>query len=192
MSGGAAADTALPAELDPRRLACRAALLGALLVVVGLVVVLAPGLDSLRESFSRAAPAWLAVAVALEALSGVSYILMFRPVFCRRMTWRRSWQIGWSELAMGSIVPASGAGGLALGAWVLKQGGMDTDRIARRSVAFFLIKSSVNFVAVALLGALLATGLLGTDLPLWLTALPAALAVVLMVLVVLVPRLGLA
>ena len=29
---------------------------------------------------------------------------------------------------------------------------MPAERIARRSVAFFLIKSSVNFVAVAVLG----------------------------------------
>ena len=54
--------------------------------------------------------------------------------------------------ASGSIVPASGAGGLALGAWILRRGGMPAERIARRSVAFFLIKSSVNFVAVAVLG----------------------------------------
>ena len=77
-----------------------------------------------------------------------------------------------SELAMGSLVPASGAGGLALGAWVLHRGGMDGDRIARRSVAFFLIKSGVNFVAVALIGTALAVGLLGPDLSLWLTAFP--------------------
>ena len=35
---------------------------------------------------------------------------------------------------------------------------MPADRIARRSVAFFLIKSSVNFVAVAVLGAVMALG----------------------------------
>ena len=80
---------------------------------------------------------------------------MFAPIFCRGLSWRRSWQIGGSELAMGSLVPASGAGGLALGAWVLHEGGMDADRIARRSVAFFLIKSSVNFVAVAIIGLLM-------------------------------------
>ena len=80
---------------------------------------------------------------------------MFAPIFCRGLSWRRSWQIGGSELAMGSLVPASGASGLALGAWVLHEGGMDADRIARRSVAFFLIKSSVNFVAVAIIGLLM-------------------------------------
>jgi len=87
-------------------------------------------------------------------------------------------------------VPASGAGGLALGAWILHRGGMSTERIARRSVAFFLIKSSVNFVAVAVLGTLMAAGLVGPDLSLLLTALPAALSVALIALVVAIPRLG--
>ncbi|MGA8926831.1 MAG: flippase-like domain-containing protein, partial [Solirubrobacterales bacterium] len=63
-------------------------------------------------------------------------------------------------------------------------------RIARRSVAFFLIKSGVNFVAVAVLGAALAVGLLGPDLSLWLTALPAFLAALTIVAAAVVPRLG--
>ena len=67
---------------------------------------------------------------------------------------------------------------------------MPADRIARRSVAFFLIKSSVNFVAVAVLGALLAVGLFGPDLSLWLTALPAALAALVIAFVLLLPRLA--
>src|SRR4051812_49484423 len=77
---------------------------------------------------------------------------MFRPIFCSHMPWRASWEISWSELAVGSLLPASGAGGLALGAWILRQGGMPVEQIARRSVGFFLIKSSVNFAAVALIG----------------------------------------
>ena len=93
----------------------------------------------------------------------MSYVLMFRPIFCPRMPWRTSWEISWSSLGMGSIVPASGAAGLALGAWILHEGGMDADHIARRSVAFFLIKSMVNFVAVAVLGTLMALGILGPD-----------------------------
>ena len=115
---------------------------------------------------------------------------MFGPIFCTGLSWRRSWQIGGSELAMGSLIPASGAGGLALGAWVLHRGGMDGRRIARRSVAFFLIKSGVNFLAVALLGATMALGLFGPDLSLWLTAFPAAMASLALCVVVAVPRLG--
>jgi uncharacterized protein (TIRG00374 family) len=115
---------------------------------------------------------------------------MFRPIFCQNMPWRTSWEIGLAELGAGSIVPASGAGGLALGAWILREGGMPARRIASRSVAFFLIKSSVNFIAVALLGTVMAVGLLGPDLSLWLTAVPALGALLVIAVVLLVPRLG--
>jgi uncharacterized membrane protein YbhN (UPF0104 family) len=180
----------LPPELEPRRLRRRLLQVLALLAVIVLVALLAPGLGEVRQRLEGAAAGWLAVAVAFEALSCWSYVLMFRRVFCPRMSWRTSAQIGWSELAAGSLVPASGAGGLALGAWILHRGGMPADRIARRSVAFFLIKSSVNFVAVAVLGAAMAVGLFGPDLSLLLTALPAALSIVVIALVLAIPRLG--
>jgi uncharacterized protein (TIRG00374 family) len=181
----------MPNELEPRRLARRTAQIVAVLAVVGLILVLAPGLGSVRELLTEARPEWVALAVAFEALSCVSYVLMFRPVFCQRMPWRTSWEIGLSELGVGSIVPASGAGGLALGAWILREGGMAPERIARRSVAFFLIKSSVNFIAVAVLGTLLAVGLLGPDLSPWLTVVPAAGALLVIGAVLLIPRFGL-
>jgi uncharacterized membrane protein YbhN (UPF0104 family) len=180
----------LPQELSTRRLARRALTVVALLVVVGLVAALAPGLEEVRDRFAAARPGWLLLAVALEFLSGVSYVAMFRPVFCPAMSWRTSWEIAWSELAVGSLVPASGAGGLALGAWILAQGGMPGDKIARRSVAFFLVKSSVNFVAVAVIGTLMALGLAGPHRSLLLTALPAALSVLTIAAVVGLSRLG--
>ena len=68
-----------------------------------------------------------------------------------------------SELGVGAIVPASGAAGLALGAWVLHEGGLAGEQIARRSVAFFLIKRSVNFLVVAVVGTLAAVGLAPTS-----------------------------
>jgi uncharacterized membrane protein YbhN (UPF0104 family) len=180
----------LPREFQPKSLRHRA--LQALIAVAVLVaiVIFAPGLGEVRDRLADAAPGWLALAAALEGLSFASYLVMFGPVFCTGLGWRRSWEIGGSELAMGSLVPASGAGGLALGAWVLHRGGMGGERIARRSVAFFLIKSGVNFVAVAVIGAVLALGVVGPDLSLWLTALPAAMAALAIVAVAALPRLG--
>jgi uncharacterized membrane protein YbhN (UPF0104 family) len=142
-----------------------------------------------RDRLAEASPEWLLLAALLEGLSFGSYVLMFGPIFCTGLPWRRSWQIGGSELAMGSLVPASGAGGLALGAWILHRGGMGGERIARRSVAFFLIKSGVNFVAVAVLGTAMALGL-GPELSLWLTAFPAAMAVLAIAAVAAIPRFG--
>jgi uncharacterized membrane protein YbhN (UPF0104 family) len=183
-------DVELPDEYAPRRLLKRALPAFALLAALVLVVLLAPGLGDVRETLGEASPGWVLLAVALEAGSGLSYVLMFKPIFCNNMPWRTSFEISWSELAMGSIVPASGAGGLALGAWVLHQGGMPGERIATRSVAFFLIKSSVNFVAVAVIGTVLALGLVGPDLSPWLTALPAGLALLLIAAVAALPKIG--
>lgn len=180
----------MPAEFQPRRLRRRVGVVLGSLTAVILIALLAPGLGDVRDILADASPGWIGLAVLLELASCASYVLIFRPVFCTSMPWRRSWLIGLSEVATGSIVPASGAGGLALGAWVLSRGGMPADRIARRSVAFFLVKSSVNFVAVAVIGAAWAVGLFGPRVSLWGNAFPAALATLTIVAVVLVPRLG--
>ncbi len=104
---------------------------------------------------------------------------MFRPVFRARMSRRRSDELALSELGVGALVPSGGAAGLALGAWVLDDLGMPREQIARRSVAFFLIKSSVNFLAIAVVGTLAALGL-GAELSPLLTVLPAFISVALM------------
>lgn len=181
---------ARPGQFEPRALARRGLPALIALLILVLVALLAPGLGEVRELLGDADPRWIAAAVALEGLSFASYIVMFAPVFSSGIGWRRSWEIGGSELAVGSLVPASGLGGLALGAWVLHEGGMEPGRIARRSVAFFLIKSSVNFVAVAVIGTLMFCGLFGPDLSWALTLLPAAVAAALIAAVIAVPRLG--
>ncbi len=187
---GTTAAGGLPSEFGTPTLRKRGLQALAAIAALAAVVLLAPGLGEIRSELSDADPGWLGLAAALEGLSFASYIVMFAPIFCGQMARRRSWQIGGSELAMGSLVPASGAGGLALGAWVLHSGGMDGERIARRSVAFFLIKSSVNFIAVAVIGTLLFIGVVGPELSPLLTALPAALAILVIAAVLLIPRLG--
>jgi uncharacterized protein (TIRG00374 family) len=177
----------LEENVDTRMLGRRALTSVGLLALLGLVALFAPGLGEVRDKLAGADPGWLAVAAALEGLSCVSYVLMFRPVFCDRMTWRSASELGFSELAVGSLVPASGAGGLAFGAWALRKSGMPALQIAERSVAFFTLKSAANFVAVAVLGVLMFAGL-GPSLSPLLTILPAGLAIGSIALVVALPR----
>jgi uncharacterized protein (TIRG00374 family) len=177
----------LDGQVDERRLRRRALTAIGLLVVLGLIAWLAPGLGEVRARLSGADGGWLAVAVGLEALSCASYVVMFRPVFCERMTWRSATELGLSELAVGSLLPASGAGGLALGAWALRKSGMPPVQIAERSVAFFTLKSGANFLAVAVLGVLMFAGV-GPPLSPLLTILPAGLAVASIAGVVALPR----
>ena len=111
---------------------------------------------------------------------------MFRPIFCARMSQRTSYQLAMSELAVGSLVPASGAAGLAFGARALRKAGVPAHDIARRTVAFFVLKSAVNFVAVVVIGVAMWLGV-GPHVSPALTLLPAGLAVVAIAAVSLIP-----
>jgi hypothetical protein len=97
------------------------------------------------------------VARALKFLSGLGYVAVFRMISCRRMSWRVSYQVGMSELGANALFPTGGAGGLALGPWALKRGGMEGTEIARRTVAFFLLTSVPNVLGVIIIGGALAT-----------------------------------
>ena len=81
----------------------------------------------------------------LEVGSCLAFVAAFRGVFSRRLSWRFSYEVGMAEQAANVLLPTGGAGGLALGAWALRRIGMPAERIGRRTVAFFLITSSVNF-----------------------------------------------
>jgi uncharacterized membrane protein YbhN (UPF0104 family) len=170
------ADLAIPEELSRRRLRSRLLFAGGLVLAIVAIVTLLPGLGGLRTRLSHAQPGWLAVGLVLKVLSGLGYVAVFRMIFCRRMSWRVSYQIGMSELGANALFPTGGAGGLALGAWALKRGGMQGSEIARRTVAFFLLTSVPNVVGVIVVGAGLATGVLAGEKNLLLTAVPAVVA----------------
>jgi uncharacterized protein (TIRG00374 family) len=172
----AASDLAVPEELSRRRLRTRLLLMGGLVLTVAAIVTLLPGLEGLRDRLAHAQPAWLGLGIGLKVLSGLGYVAVFRMVFCRRMSWRVSYQIGMSELGANALFPTGGAGGLALGAWALKRGGMPTSEIARRTVAFFLLTSVANVVGVLVIGTGLAVRLFPGETNPALTVLPAVIA----------------
>src|SRR5580704_2862067 len=91
-------DLAVPEELSRRRLRSRVLFAVGLVVAVVAAITLLPGLGSLRSRLGHAQPGWLVLGVALKLLSGVGYVVVFRMIFCRRMSWRVSFQIGMSEL----------------------------------------------------------------------------------------------
>ena len=178
---------AMPDELSPRHLRRGLLQLAAVGLVVVVVVLVGPGLDSLRDRLAQASPGWLAAAVVLELLSALSYVVVFRSVFCAKMSWRLSYQIGMAEQGANSLLSAGGAGGLALGAWALNRGGMSADHIGRRTVAFFLLTSLANVGVLALFAALFATGVLSGDTDPALTYAFGAAALLAIVVTLLVP-----
>jgi uncharacterized protein (TIRG00374 family) len=163
-------------DLDRRHIRRRLLGLGAAIVVIVAVITLVPGLAELRSRFAHADPEWLLLGCLLKVLSGLSYVAAFRAVFCRRMKWRLSTEIGLSELGANAVVPTGGIGGLALGVWALRRAGMSTDRIARRTVAFFFLTSVPNVVGVIILGIGIALGVFEGPTSLALTLVPGLIA----------------
>ena len=100
--------------------------------------------------------------------------MVFRGVFCRRMPWRLSYEVAIAAQGTNVLLPSGGAGGLAVAAWALRRTGMPAERIGRRTVAFYLLTSVVNFATAAVAGGLLALGILAGGDSLALTALPGA------------------
>ena len=178
----------LPDGLGLRGLLRRAGQLAAFAVLTGLLITTLPGLSDVRDRFSDARPGWLAPLVVLELASCLAFVAVFRGVFCTRLTWRFCYQIALASQATNVLLPAGGVGGLALGAWVLRQGGMSGARIARRSVAFFIITSIPNFAGAAVFGLLLGFGVLAGSGPHALTFVMAGLATATIAVVLLIPR----
>lgn len=176
------------AMADPSRSLWRGLISLTILVamVVGLLLAV-PGLHGVGKAVSEMSGGWLALAVGLEVLSCVGYVIAFLQVF-ERAPVRFGARVALSELAFGAAVSLGGAGSVAVGAWLLVERGGPPGRIAERSAVLFLLTSAINVITLALAGLALWTGILpGPSNPL-LSLLPAAVGVGVLVAVLLLPR----
>ncbi|HEY3944376.1 MAG TPA: lysylphosphatidylglycerol synthase domain-containing protein [Solirubrobacteraceae bacterium] len=173
---------------DARRLrngALWAAALLLLLLGIGFAV---PDLRHVLDRASEAAPGWLVLAVGLELASCLGYVATLRLVLPRGPV-REVRRLAWAEMAFGAVVPAGGAGSLAVGAWAMRAWGVAWSRIANRSAVVFLLTSAVNVVVLGLggLGVLGGLGYAHTDVLYGLV--PAVVAALLLGFFALLPRL---
>ncbi len=160
----------------------------ALLVALAVGLVLAvPGLHGVGRAVSQMDAPWLVVAVALEILSCLSYVVAFLQVF-ERAPLRFGARVALSELAFGAAVPIGGAGGIAAGAWLLVDRGAPLGRVAERSAVLFLLTSAINVITLAIAGLGLWTGLLPGPRDPLLSLLPGAVGVVAFAFFLLLPR----
>jgi uncharacterized protein (TIRG00374 family) len=142
----------MPDAFSPRHILVRVAELAAVVGLVAIAIGSLPGLDEVKARLVDADTLWLVALAAAELASCAGYLLAFRGTFCTQMPWGLTYDIAMAELAANSLLPAGGAGGLALGVWALRQAGMPTGHIARRTVAFFVVTSAANFVALIVVG----------------------------------------
>ena len=174
---------------DRRRLTLRLAVVAAVLGGLALAVSSLPGLGEVRDRLADASLAWLAIGLVLQAASVLAFIAVFRGVYARRMPWRLGLAVGTAAQGTNALLPAGGASGLALGAVALRRTGLSAEHLGRRSVALYVLTSSVNFFTAVLAGGLLALGILSGGPSLALSAGPALAAVLAIVVVLTLPRL---
>jgi uncharacterized membrane protein YbhN (UPF0104 family) len=132
--------------------------LALLLLGIGLAV---PDLRQVIDRVGNAGLGWVVLALALEILSCLGYVATVRLVLRRGAARQVRW-LAWAEMAFGAVLPAGGAGGLAVGAWALRAWGISWSRIANRSAVIFLLTSTVNASVLALAGIGISLGV-GSD-----------------------------
>lgn len=179
----------MPDEFSPRHLVVRVAQIAAVIAVGALAISALPGLDEVRQRLEDTEPVWVAALVLAELGSCAGYLLVFRDTFCSQMPWSLSYDIAMAELAANSLLPAGGAGGLALGVWALRQAGMPTAQVARRTVAFFVVTSAANFFALIVVGLGVFAGVIAGRGSEVLTLVPAIITAFGALIVTLSPRL---
>ena len=166
---------AMPEEFRSSHLLKRVAELAAVVLVVVIAINALPGLDEVKTRLENADAFWVVMIAVAEVGSCLGYLVVFRSTFCSQMSWRLSYQIAMAELAANSLLPSGGAGGLALGVWALKQAGMPTGHIARRTVAFFVVTSAANFIVLIVVGLAVFLGVLSGKGDASLSLLPAVI-----------------
>jgi uncharacterized protein (TIRG00374 family) len=158
----------------------RALLFGIFVVsAVAFLYFVLPQISGVSETWHRVRkgdPWWLAVALAMEALSFGGYVWLFRTVFVRgktRIGWKESYQITMAGLAATRLFAAAGAGGIALTAWALRRSGLEARMVACRMIAFMCLLYTVYMGSLVLVGIGLYVGVLNGSAPFALTIVPA-------------------
>jgi len=134
-----------------------------LLVVLGAALLAAvPGLRGVLREIGDIGPGWIVVAVALELASAVSFVIVFR-LFFDGLEPRDARALAWTAQGSGALLPGGGAGGLAIGGWLIALTGAPVRWIVRRSAGLFFLSAAVSSAALVAAGLALMAGASGSD-----------------------------
>lgn len=187
-------DFTLP-SIDVRGLVRRAALpaviggaLAATLIVLGGRM---PAVAAVLRRAVRVSPGWVGLGIALEALSLAGYVALLSLVAGRatpRVRFRESAQITLAGAAATRLLPTAGAGGAALALWTLRRAGLASREAARTLLAFLVVLYSVFLTSIVASGALLGLGVVKSRGAAALGAVPAAGALLAIVVCLMMAR----
>jgi uncharacterized membrane protein YbhN (UPF0104 family) len=178
----AAPEFALP-EFDARALLRRLAVPALLAAFAVAFVLLAGGrihafADAMRRGLD-VSPSWAAMAGVFEFVSLAGYVGLLSLIAGRatpRVGARESAQITLAGAAATRLLPTAGAGGVALALWALRRAGLESRAATRTLLVFLIVLYSVFLGSIVVAGGMLALGLVHSDGPTELAAVPAVIA----------------
>ena len=150
---------------------------GATAALILVVYLLVPHLAGIEDTWNRirdGSPAWLAAAVALEAVSYAGYAWNVAAVSAADhvlLGFRRSAQITLAATAATRLLAAGGAGGIAVTTWALSRAGHGPKGAAKQVSSHLVATYGVFIIAIVVFG----TGLAIAGAEPLLSAVPAVL-----------------
>ena len=152
-------------------------------VVVFLLLRLIPSLTKAAESLVRVSWLWLLIALALETLSELGYVVAWRQIVDPDRVLEREGRgrrldarLAWAQLGGGLLVPAGSFSGVGAGAVLLHRFGIPLERVTEREFNLSFLNTGIDALALIFCGIVLALGIVSGKHDLTLTVLPAAIA----------------
>jgi len=177
-----------PTYGDLRHKLIRGGIAVVVLVVVGVgLLALVPGLSGVRSDIDGASLGWV-VAGAGSQLIGVAGAVVFVTLLFAEVPQRLTSRMGGAQQAANAVLPTAGSTGV--GYWTLTSIGWGAQRFAERAAVQIIAPAVPNIVLIGVLGLGMGLGLFSGPSDWWLTWLPGALAIILIVAAVWAGRWG--
>ncbi len=126
---------------------------------IGVLFLEVPALTHIPGRLIAGCAMWIAVAAGLELMSIVGFIVIFKLVFGRGLSWRGSTHAALRGVGASTVLPAGGLVGPALGVRATGTDRTSLSSLTRSTVAFVILTNAAGVIVLGLLGLGLWLGL---------------------------------
>ncbi len=124
---------------------------------VGLLLWVAPPAAVINQ-IGDMNPTWVGAAIALEVVSCMGYVIVFRRFFPEPPR-AVSRQVAWIAMGAGAVLPGGNISSAAATGWLLRRHGIGTSRLIGRCVTLLCLLTAFGFFVNGVAGVLLLVGL---------------------------------
>jgi uncharacterized membrane protein YbhN (UPF0104 family) len=146
------------------------------LAAIAVAFLSVPPLAGVPGRLIAGCPTWIALAAALELLSILGFIAIFKLIFDPRGSWRESSGAALRALGAATVLPAGGLVGPVMGAHSMRTKSDSRSELMRSAIAFAVITNVPGVIVLGALSLILWLGWLDGPHDAALTLPPAALA----------------